>query len=1288
MPSTPPSEARRGSLRSRNAASATNTQSNLTSNSSKPGTIAQTRAQHQSLQDSQQSRGIAGSASTLSTPGRPGRPRKEVISVLIEDIDKSRKSRGKLSKTRESTVEPSTSPTSGSPSIEQEARLSRPPTKDTHMDVDKEGLETHSQLSRRSNSIRNNTRQSTSTSKEVHQPFGNNSGDNSSSSGSSEAPDQRKDRAQPNQDGQDRGTEDASSDSGDDDGDDGSDEDHQERGITKGKRQKTATVPSRRRLRSSKLIPSVVAHLAADSDGLTIDQILDEYTEEQQVLRANAGAAEALTRLLRRAIQDSESLHPDLVDAQDYELIRHTFGEIEDLNLNLTGTLTAPDESSGEDDDLTRDLKRKHRRAKRVLLDISAKYKAVKRSMTIKLSADLDKEEAQIKDGTHPDLLAELKAIEERRQARIKVVKAQRDYCQQMWEVNFQAVCKAADDQYHAGKVSARRNIKDMVQYRMNRIKQELAQHKRASSKSSRRLIYVNAVEANGYESCGESCSSYDSYSSSGSECSDCEICRPPRHLQIPQLRSPKGLTRREVALDLSFLFPESGTGGSRRQPPDNFGSSRSLLRRTRQYSSDGEDSSYRQSNSRNQQYMIDHLNDERRRKRRVLDRELQSRAAYKIHPVGEREGKTGGHDMDIDQDQELEHLERGVLGVQSIGEPSSRSHSPTQSRGNAQLASQRSHSKDYRPRFLPGFGPDGMESSKRYVESLMDPRLASKYSAFDRYSRPLDRSRSGATDKLKANHDDAHLYPNMERESTRMRGVRAMREAYSPERDGNQHEQYYAQQYLNQYEPRDAIYHSRKHVHRTSASNPAEDVYPFDNDKKPRHSIPKSKLTPYPPPSKDGTGYHNPRGRPLKSSQILLPWVEPVVRQGHAAEPSSLTSSRPSASPITDPRYDGHTSPTPVNGVSPRNPSVVRYDTSRPREEPYLENHNSSARSKAPHSHRRIDEPIQERQGSKYPSNPIPSPSYIRKTGSMHPPMPYYPRSSHLPPHSQRPPISPDMVRLSGSSTMAFQQQQRYQQQQQQRLAMQRTLSSAPAERPAPIIIDLSSPPASPKQEPAKASSVTAPASTTPFPAAAAEVITVTPVVTETITATATTTTTASTAPNTSKVETAVKPAASVAAATNATTEPTTGPIAEVTTELTTEPTAEVTTEHITEATVEATTEATTEATVEATTEAATEATTEATTTPTHEPANGRENDVVPEAEVSQPQSPPQDFGGSPPTNGISSNGTNTATEVTTVTLEKSITPLAEASTNALIAKDKPSLAQKNEDVSTIDKE
>jgi hypothetical protein len=52
--------------------------------------------------------------------------------------------------------------------------------------------------------------------------------------------------------------------------------------------------------------------------------------------------------------------------------------DIEDLNLNLTGTMSTPDESNSEDDELTRDLKRDHRTAKRNLYDISAEYKVAK----------------------------------------------------------------------------------------------------------------------------------------------------------------------------------------------------------------------------------------------------------------------------------------------------------------------------------------------------------------------------------------------------------------------------------------------------------------------------------------------------------------------------------------------------------------------------------------------------------------------------------------------------------------------------------------------------------------------------------------------------------------------------------------------------------------------------------------------------------------------------------------------------------------------------------------------
>lgn len=69
--------------------------------------------------------------------------------------------------------------------------------------------------------------------------------------------------------------------------------------------------------------------------------------------------------------------------------------------------------------------------------------------MVTQMKKDLDAEEAQIKAGTHAGLLAELQAIEDRRKARIRIIEAERDYRQKMWENGFQAVCKAANDQYH-----------------------------------------------------------------------------------------------------------------------------------------------------------------------------------------------------------------------------------------------------------------------------------------------------------------------------------------------------------------------------------------------------------------------------------------------------------------------------------------------------------------------------------------------------------------------------------------------------------------------------------------------------------------------------------------------------------------------------------------------------------------------------------------------------------------------------------------------------------------------
>lgn len=142
----------------------------------------------------------------------------------------------------------------------------------------------------------------------------------------SESPTLKQSRAESSHVSEERDADDDSSASDGDDADADSDDDRRGTEASKEKRSRTERVPTKRRLRSSKRIPNVVAHLTADADGLDMDHLLSDFTEEQQQLKANTSAAVALTRLFRQGIQDSESLHPDMVDAQDYELIRHTFG--------------------------------------------------------------------------------------------------------------------------------------------------------------------------------------------------------------------------------------------------------------------------------------------------------------------------------------------------------------------------------------------------------------------------------------------------------------------------------------------------------------------------------------------------------------------------------------------------------------------------------------------------------------------------------------------------------------------------------------------------------------------------------------------------------------------------------------------------------------------------------------------------------------------------------------------------------------------------------------------------
>lgn len=75
-------------------------------------------------------------------------------------------------------------------------------------------------------------------------------------------------------------------------------------------------------------------------------------------------------------------------------------------------------------------------------------FEFVSNRLLLKKSADLDTEEAQIRAGTHPSLLSELNAIEERRKSKLGVVAARKSYHRESINSTFKATLKAAHDQY------------------------------------------------------------------------------------------------------------------------------------------------------------------------------------------------------------------------------------------------------------------------------------------------------------------------------------------------------------------------------------------------------------------------------------------------------------------------------------------------------------------------------------------------------------------------------------------------------------------------------------------------------------------------------------------------------------------------------------------------------------------------------------------------------------------------------------------------------------------------
>ncbi|KAF9574056.1 hypothetical protein EC968_007448 [Mortierella alpina] len=392
----------------------------------------------------------------------------------------------------------------------------------------------------------------------------------------------------------------------------------------------------------------------------------------------------------------------------------------------------------------------------------------------------------------------------------------------------------------------------------------------------------MNAEEASAYDSCDESCSSYDSYSSSGSECSDCEICKiPPKHTGSAKDTVLRGLSRKEVALDLSFLFPT---------PPRGLDESPGWPRLNED---DLDDNSLRGS-SKNQQRMIDRLNDEKRRRRRVSDRELQNKAAYKKHAGAG--GMASINDMDLDPDVEADPRSRSPAVPRGLGRPST-------------SATRHRQARDHQPRFLPGFGPEGIrrdDSSPRIPSApLPASRQGSKYPNLDRYGQRLESIHRSSSGYARSDRNDTRV-SLMERGRSGMHGSLPAQDAVyqdpSERRPGpSASPRHYPSQpvYRHHQEMPDGPSRSKSFPHEPSGpyryhpygpnSYPADPRYAYDYPVD--HGSPRQRGPQPPPPlpPMDPNGYQAPpRGRPLKNSAPVVAWAGPTPFPGATDAPHS----------------------------------------------------------------------------------------------------------------------------------------------------------------------------------------------------------------------------------------------------------------------------------------------------------------------------------------------------------------------------------------------------------------
>ncbi|KAF9573207.1 hypothetical protein BGW38_008453, partial [Lunasporangiospora selenospora] len=457
-----------------------------------------------------------------------------------------------------------------------------------------------------------------------------------------------------------------------------------------------------------------------------------------------------------------------------------------------------------------------------------------------------------------------------------------------------------------------------MVQSRINKVKQEYHRSPKDPSlmhkKLKKKLRAAKRKSLEGLEvaSCGEICSSYDSYSSSGSDCSDCEICKIQSGPKVPRITAPRGLSRKEVEIDLAFLFPhahnQSQNQTQNQHRPLQYARDDASVhsdlhprpnRRTneRPFSLDYEEPKLKQERTKDlqrQQQLIDQLNEDKRRKRRFYERELQGEPLYK-----KLVGDFGGEHVDVSYEADHESVDQGHYEELQ--------HMPSRKKDSATGRSSRpSHQDtDRRPRFLPGFGPDGLQVNGGYSASVEEPMatppgLPLRYPPAERHAHPREPLRSGAP-ASPPGRDDSRPYPIARRDpsgahDTRPHVDQQLSHAYNrngrptkPDRDSRDYPPPAPEHRSQPPDHYDSSPGPRYSLETSSGPRPAPPPGP-PNRSRPLHYAtdpyledPSLLRDPYedypprkrPPPSLEPGEFTDPRGRPVKNAR-LQPWEDP----------------------------------------------------------------------------------------------------------------------------------------------------------------------------------------------------------------------------------------------------------------------------------------------------------------------------------------------------------------------------------------------------------------------------